>query len=145
MITRKTNGFTLVEILIVVIILGILAAIIIPQFTDASDMAKNSSIRSNLHALNSQFELYNAQHEGYPWDDGAGDVDTDENITARLTAKTDATGAAGGDLGPYMQSVPKNSLADEDDALFGTEVGACHWLIDVDTGAVSDGSGRAED
>ncbi|MHC4363321.1 MAG: type IV pilin protein, partial [Planctomycetota bacterium] len=41
---KAQSGFTLVEILIVVVILGILAAIVIPQFTDASTEAKMSSL-----------------------------------------------------------------------------------------------------
>ena len=44
---RKSRGFTLVEILIVVIILGILAAIVIPQFTNASSDACNNSVASD--------------------------------------------------------------------------------------------------
>jgi len=58
--TRK--GFTLVEILIVVIILGILAAIVIPQFTNASQNARESSLQSILQTLRSQIELYKLQH-----------------------------------------------------------------------------------
>ena len=48
--TRRA-GFTLVEILIVVIILGILAAIVIPQFTNASQDARESSLLSQLQTL----------------------------------------------------------------------------------------------
>ncbi|MEM9111640.1 MAG: prepilin-type N-terminal cleavage/methylation domain-containing protein, partial [Planctomycetota bacterium] len=48
------KGFTLVEILIVVVILGILAAIVIPQFTNASEAAKASSVLSQLQTLRSQ-------------------------------------------------------------------------------------------
>ena len=55
---RSKSGFTLVEILIVVVILGILAAIVIPQFTDASQEAKTNSDKSNLSALRSQLELW---------------------------------------------------------------------------------------
>ena len=53
---RRTNkgGFTLVEILIVVIILGILAAIVIPQFTNASQDARKSSLSSQLQTVRSQ-------------------------------------------------------------------------------------------
>ena len=47
----RKSGFTLVEILIVVIILGILAAIVIPQFTNASQDARNSSLLSQLQTL----------------------------------------------------------------------------------------------
>src|SRR5438105_15431211 len=60
--TKKQGGFTLVEILIVVIILGILAAIVIPQFTSASQDARKNSLASQLQTLRSQIELYKLQH-----------------------------------------------------------------------------------
>ena len=50
------------EILIVVIILGILAAIVIPQFTNASQNARESSLQSTLQTLRSQIQLYKLQH-----------------------------------------------------------------------------------
>ncbi len=55
--TTRKGGFTLVEILIVVIILGILAAIVIPQFTSASESAKASSLVSQMQTIRSQLEL----------------------------------------------------------------------------------------
>lgn len=55
---KAKKGFTLVEILIVVVILGILAAIVIPQFTNASEEARESSLKSNLQSLRSQIHLY---------------------------------------------------------------------------------------
>jgi len=58
----KQRGFTLVEMLIVVIILGILAAIVIPQFTNASTDAKKSSLTSQLQTLRSQVALFKLQH-----------------------------------------------------------------------------------
>lgn len=64
-VTRK-NGFTLVEILIVVVILGILAAIVIPQFSSASQEAKESNLKSNLQAIRSQIQLYNIKEGVYP-------------------------------------------------------------------------------
>jgi len=59
---RAQKGFTLVEILIVVVILGILAAIVIPQFTDASVEAKTARIRTDLQTMRSQIELYKIQN-----------------------------------------------------------------------------------
>ena len=66
MIYRKTarKAFTLIEILIVVVILGILAAVVIPQFTNAADDANDASVRTQLQTLRSQIELYRAQNGG---------------------------------------------------------------------------------
>jgi len=66
---RKTmaKGFTLVEILIVVVILGILAAIVVPQFTNAANEARMGNIRTQTSTLENQIELYAAQNSGsYP-------------------------------------------------------------------------------
>ena len=105
------KGFTLVEILIVVVILGILAAIVIPQFTNASTAAKASSTVSQLQTLRSQIELYKNQHNGeYPTADGAVGSAWD---WAKMTSKTDIGGTVGTTAGthiygPYMQQPPKN-------------------------------------
>lgn len=60
----RNQGFTLVEILIVVVILGILAAIVVPQFTNASQEALKSSLRTQLQTINSQIELFRVQNAG---------------------------------------------------------------------------------
>ena len=58
----RRGGFTLIEILIVVIILGILAAIVIPQFSSASTQARTTSLQSTAQTLRSQIALYKLQH-----------------------------------------------------------------------------------
>ncbi len=110
---RMKRGFTLVEILIVVIILGILAAIVIPQFTEASNEARVSNLMTNLQTIRSQLLLYKTQHlENYP-DSAAtfGDQMTlfsDYNGTT--AAAIDKTANPPIIFGPYLQSVPVNPI-----------------------------------
>jgi general secretion pathway protein G len=100
------RGFTLVEILIVVIILGILAAIVIPQFTNASNDARNSSVQSTLQTMRSQIELFKIQHADTPPAATA--------LTIVMPGKTNPTDttqvAATGTLGPYLQTFPVNPI-----------------------------------
>ena len=65
--TNMAKGFTLVEILIVVVILGILAAIVVPQFTNAANDARQGNVETQTSTLENQIELYAAQNNGiYP-------------------------------------------------------------------------------
>jgi len=91
------KGFTLIEILIVVVILGILAAIVIPQFTDASDQANVASMKSQLQTLRSQIELFRVQDPvGYAaWDP----------LTAAAGTEWDPLIA-----GDYLQNAPRNPI-----------------------------------
>ena len=108
---RRTfnKGFTLIEILIVVIILGILAAIVIPQFSNASTAAKTSAVSSTAQSLRQQVALYKLQH--------SDNLPTVATFWTKMTTATDSAGAAyvagtstDGPFGPYMQSIPANSL-----------------------------------
>jgi general secretion pathway protein G len=122
---RAEKGFTLVEILIVVVILGILAAIVIPQFTGASTEAKESSLVSDLQAVRSQVELYKIHHnDNLPGTDASGDF-----VTA-MTSKTDQDGnvyTGDGDnpiyrFGPYMREIPINPFNDLNTVLEGSKI-----------------------
>ena len=106
---KAKSGFTLVEILIVVVILGILAAIVIPQFSEASTDAKESRLLSDLQSMRSQIELYKIQHNDQM--PGAGTA----SFTDALTGYTDVAGAlvavqapSANVYGPYLQQIPKN-------------------------------------
>src|SRR4051812_38342587 len=107
---NRKGGFTLVEILIVVIILGILAAIVIPQFTSASQDARKNSLTSQLQTLRSQIELYKLQHlDSLPTGLIAAATDwgqlinkTDQNGSTTVTSATV--------FGPYLQAIPTNPL-----------------------------------
>jgi general secretion pathway protein G len=122
---KAKSGFTLVEILIVVVILGILAAIVIPQFTDASTEAKYSSLASNLQMLRAQIELYKIQHNDTP--------PALATFAAQLTGQTDVNGAAGTDFGPYMRDIPVEPFTNVDTV---TAAGTTGWNYTEGTGEI---------
>jgi len=99
--TRPRKGFTLVEILIVVVILGILAAIVIPQFSNASDTARVNNTLAILQTLRTQLELYKVHHGAYP---------TLDQMWTNMLETTDAEGNVDptGKFGPYLQKAPVN-------------------------------------
>ena len=80
-LTRRTRAFTLVEILIVVIILGILASIVIPQFTNASTQARDEAFKANLRDLVGIATLYHQKYGVLPAQ-GAGDTIPQEMLAA---------------------------------------------------------------
>ncbi|MHC4742899.1 MAG: type II secretion system protein [Planctomycetota bacterium] len=128
---KAQKGFTLVEILIVVVILGILAAIVIPQFTEASTEAKTSSLCTDLQTMRSQIELYKIQHnDALPSGAAVG-------FELALTGQTDIFGAAGADYGPYIQKIPTNQFNDLDTVEMDGVVGdGTHgWNFNTTTGA----------
>ena len=108
--TVRKGGFTLVEILIVVIILGILAAIVIPQFTSASQDARKNSLTSQLQTLRSQLELYKLQHlDQLPSTLVGSTPDWTQMVNKTNNAGTTGTSTAF-PFGPYLQSAPTNPL-----------------------------------
>jgi prepilin-type N-terminal cleavage/methylation domain-containing protein len=104
---RKPHGFTLVEILIVVLLLAILAAIVIPQMTDVSTIAKETNLKENLSKIRAHIEVYRAQHADYPSSDVLGD---------QLTKYTSFSGEVSDTrtedhrYGPYLEQMPSNPV-----------------------------------
>ncbi|MGD0463800.1 MAG: type II secretion system protein [Tepidisphaeraceae bacterium] len=143
MLNTRANtrqAFTLVEILIVVVILGILAAIVIPQFTNASQNARESSLQSTLQTLRSQIQFYKMQHG-----------DTLPNLVTNWDPFTGSTtyGNPAQTFGPYMQAAPVNTMNGNSNVIDGTVAlggataptvsTACGFVYDYNSGA---GSGQ---
>lgn len=140
---KLSKGFTLVELLIVVIILAILAAIIIPQFSGATDDAAQASYDTNVANIRAAVDLYRQQHGEYPGAvlSGGGSCPAgsaavagavgDAAFIAQLKNYTNAAGEActGTDAtfkyGPYLKDdLPVNPL------------GTSNALVVVNTGVL---------
>ncbi|MBP8911780.1 MAG: prepilin-type N-terminal cleavage/methylation domain-containing protein [Phycisphaerae bacterium] len=137
---QAKRGFTLVEILIVVVILGILAAIVIPQFTQASTEAKTNSLCSNLQTLRSQIELYKVQHNDQVPTSAA-------DFITRMTQTTKIDGTPSGSkqrnkgagyiYGPYLERIPENPFNGESSIVeWGTGTDAKGWEYNAATGEI---------
>jgi type IV pilus assembly protein PilA len=61
---KNTKGFTLIELMIVVVIIGILAAIAIPNFIAMQNRAKEGSTKANMHTLQLASEDYGVSYDG---------------------------------------------------------------------------------
>ncbi len=112
---RGNKAFTLVEILIVVIILGILAAIALPAFSNATASARASMLADDLRVIRVQLNTYAIQHAdsrpGYP---SGGGVPTEVTFVGQMSQATDEAGVVrpigtpGFKFGPYLREVPVN-------------------------------------
>jgi general secretion pathway protein G len=129
---RNSRGFTLVEILIVVIILGILAAIVIPQFTNASSNAKNSSVASTLQTIRSQLELFKIQHNDTP--PQTTGMTSWGNMTSKSdTTETSVAAPAGLSQGPYLQQAPVNPMIGKSTTSTSATDTASGWYFSATT------------
>src|SRR3954468_21497673 len=84
-LTVARRGFTLIEVLIVVVILGILATIVIPQFSNASQQARENTLKDDLRFLRLQVQMFKAQHRDIP----VGYPGGDRSVTPTESALSD--------------------------------------------------------
>ncbi|NIL97583.1 MAG: prepilin-type N-terminal cleavage/methylation domain-containing protein [Planctomycetales bacterium] len=102
--TNMRQAFTLIEILIVVVIMAILAATIIPQFTDSTADAELATTEFNLNTLRAQIELYKVQHGGA----------VPAFASGAITGLTTTTTHNSKDFGPYLVKIPTNTITGSD-------------------------------
>ncbi len=129
-LSKHRRGLTLIELLIIVSILGILAAIVIPRYSNANDTAKGSALASQLATVKKALQLYKTDHnDAYPT--------TAQLITNQwqvLTTTTDINGnVAGDDFGPYFLQAPRNAFMDSS-AVAADNSGA--WQYSPATGQI---------
>ena len=122
MTRSQENGFTLIELIIVIAIIGILAAITVPQFKPAPQRAREAVLKSDLHTMREAFDQYFADKAKYP-----------ESLEALV------------DEG-YLREVPKDPFtnssstwrlvyADASDDPLPEEAAAAPGIFDVKSGA----------
>lgn len=106
---RSRTGFTLIEVLIVVVILGILASTVLPQFTAASSDAQQSALEQDLHTLRSQIQMYRMDHGAFPALASTLSTDFKNAMLLASDAKGNVTGTGTKKFGPYLVGqIPAN-------------------------------------
>lgn len=95
---KKTQGFTLVEIMIVVVILGILAAVVVPSLMDRPDVARVAAAKSDIAVISQQLKLYRLDNTVYP--------STDQGLSALVVKPTTNPLPANWKAGGYLSKLP---------------------------------------
>ena len=123
-------GFTLIEIMIVVVILGILAAVVVPQFSNASQQTRVNTLLSQLSTLRWQIQFFKAQHNDILPDLVANQWNQFQSTT-NLSGAIDLTAA--GIFGPYSNKPPANPLNTYIAVAAGPGAGV-GWIYNAATG-----------
>jgi len=160
---RQARAFTLVEILIVVVLLGILAAIVIPAIGKSATGARETTLAMNLNLLRRFIPVYTSQHReiapGYP-NGNAGAAPTEQAfvdqamLSSNAGGETAARGTADYPYGPYLSKIPANPFNSKDTVQvlgggegFPAAADDSHgWIYKPATGEIrSDNTGTRDD
>lgn len=143
----RRSGFSLVELVIVLVIIGVIAAIAIPRMTRGANNAGSTSLKANLQVLRNAIELYRAEHEGsFP---------TIANFTDQLTKYTKIDGtdanaspdtASGRIYGPYLASIPELPVGTNKGktAVEAAQSATSGWIYNQTTGVIIAGSAAGD-
>lgn len=95
---RNTSGFTLIEVMVVVVILGILAAIIVPKIMSRPEQARMVKVKQDILAIQSALDLYKLDNGIYP--------STDQGLQALVTKPTIDPAPRNWKSDGYLQELP---------------------------------------
>lgn len=97
-IPSKIKGFTLIEVMVVVVILSILAAIVVPKIMDRPEQARVTKAKSDIRAMEAALNLYRLDNMIYPT--------TDQGLEALVTAPSDTPEPKNWKQGGYLDRLP---------------------------------------
>ena len=97
---KKIAGFTLIEVMIVVVILGILAAVVVPKILDRPDTAKIAAAKSDIAVIMQQLKLYRLDNSNYP--------STDQGLNALIVKPATNPLPTNWKTGGYLERLPND-------------------------------------
>jgi len=97
---RRQRGFTLLEVMVVVVILGILAALVVPKIISRPDEARVTAARQDIASLMQALKLYRLDNHRYPT--------TEQGLQALVTKPTTAPIPPNWKTGGYVERLPKD-------------------------------------
>ncbi|HIP53146.1 MAG TPA: type II secretion system protein GspG [Chromatiales bacterium] len=99
-VKTRASGFTLIEVMVVVVILSILAAIIVPKIMDRPEQARITKARQDIRALEAALNLYKLDNFSYP--------STDQGLEALVSKPAGTPEAKNWKAGGYLDRLPKD-------------------------------------
>ncbi|NHZ40611.1 type II secretion system protein GspG [Massilia sp. CCM 8693] len=96
----RAPGFTLVEIMVVVVIIGILGALVVPRLLSRTVEARITAAKSDIASLNQALKLYKLDNQRYPT--------TDQSLNALIAKPSSGPTANGWKAGGYIDKLPKD-------------------------------------